>query len=77
MLFTYNVIDAVCPAQLAIDGTGSGGQVLLALCPTLVTMRRILVASTQDLGGEVDIKALFIGCGRSQRDKYIRSQQNG
>lgn len=77
LLSTSNVIDAVCPAQLAIDGAGTGGQVLLSPCPTLVTMRHILVASTHDLGGEVDIKALFICCGQSQRGKYIRSQQNG
>lgn len=44
-----------------------------ALCPTLVTMKHIHSA----LGGEVSIKVLFICCGQSQRDRYIRSQRNG
>lgn len=77
ILFIPHVLECVCPAWLKMDGMRRGVRSRSLCVPLWWQWSIFWVLAHSDLGGEVGIKALFICCGQSQRDKYIRSQGNG
>lgn len=66
-------VSSTCSGGCVSSVAGDGGDEARGRCPAWVTMKHI----HSGLGGEGGIKASFLGRGRSQRGRHIRSQGKG